>query len=508
MSDAQEDGSEPFRVAIIGGGIGGLFCALAIHHHHHNDSSSPSSSFPSLPNDVGHNGATGTSTTAPPKIGTKRKIQIDVYEQAPQYREIGAGVGIGINAARLLHRLGLGSGLVNIAGQRQGTWFTFRRYENSSEVVSIPDAEPEPGDVRQSPCARSDLLELFLGAIRERGAATLHTEKACTGVTVLGSDNIEDRGGKVEVQFRDGTSAVADVVVGCDGVHSVVRDKFVTDANNKSVESGMIAYRGIVPISALEKDWPFDHWSNIWVSKHKHFLSYPITCNTKLNIVAFVTKRLGGGIPINEKEDEANKYKNIRESWSSLCDRDEVVADFADFDEPVQRIISLMDEKPGRWRINDHEPLSRWHFAGGRVVLVGDAAHAMLPHMGAGAGQSVEDGWILGRALADYLRGHDSDSRDGNPNGGSSGDNKFESLESTMQFYQDIRLPRAQKVQAGSRVGGNLYELQTEEMSALSYDDSLPVLGEAMRQRMKFVWSEDVDDSYNRMRDGKQQQQQ
>ena len=487
MSNLQEESSGPFRVAIIGGGIGGLFCALSIHHHYQSSSSSS------------------------PHV--KRGIQIDVYEQAPQYREIGAGVGMGINAARLVHRLGLGPGLIQIAGQRQGTWFTFRRHDDSGEVVVIPDADPEPGDVRQAPCARSDLLELFLGAIRERGAATLHTEKACTGVTVLGGDGENNGvdvdgegkgGGKVQLRFRDGTSATADVVVGCDGVHSVVRDQFVTDANNKSVESGTIAYRGIVPISALERDWPFDHWSNIWVAKHKHFLAYPITRNTKLNVVAFVTKRLGGGIPINDREGEQNKYKNIRESWSSLCDLSEVVADFAEFDEPVQRIISLMDERPGRWRINDHEPLGRWHFARGRVVLVGDAAHAMLPHMGAGAGQSVEDGWILGRALAEYLCSSSSKTE----NRSSSSSTKFQSLESTMQFYQDLRLPRAQRVQAASRVSGNLYELQTEEMNALSYEDSLPVLGEAMLQRMKFVWSEDIDDSYDRMRDGEQQQQQ
>ncbi|KAK8087150.1 hypothetical protein PG994_002124 [Apiospora phragmitis] len=468
MSNSQEERSEPFRIAIIGGGIGGLFCALAIHHHHHHSTLSNKDD-----NDDGNK-------------NPKRDIQIDVYEQAPQYREIGAGVGMGINAARLLHRLGLGPGLVRVAGQRQGTWFTFRRCRDSGEVVSIPDAAAEPGDVRQSPCARSDLLELFLGAVRERGAAGLHTEKACWW---------EGGGGRVKVQFRDGTSAIADLVVGCDGVHSVVRDQFVTDSNNKSVESGMIAYRGIVPTSALEPDWPFEHWSNIWVAKHRHFLSYPITGNTQLNIVAFVTKRLGGGRVINDHDNEQKKYMNIRESWSDLCDRDEVAADFAEFDKPVQRIIGLMDARPGRWRINDHEPLSRWHFAGGRVVLVGDAAHAMLPHMGAGAGQSVEDGWILGRALAEYLATSSSSSDT------EVGNTRFESLESTMQLYQDVRLPRAQKVQAASRVSGNLYELQTEEMSRLSYEDSLPVLAEALQQRMKFVWSEDVDDSYRRMRD-------
>ena len=139
----------PFRIAIVGGGIGGLFCALSIHHH-------------------------CTSAGA--------NVKIDVYEQASQYKEIGAGVGLGINAARLVHKLGIGDRLNAIAGHRTGIWITFRRYDNSEEVVTIPLDDSQK--VRQAPCARTDLLDFLRESVEERDAATLHTKKACQRVEV------------------------------------------------------------------------------------------------------------------------------------------------------------------------------------------------------------------------------------------------------------------------------------------------------------------------------------
>lgn len=141
--------TSPFKVAIVGGGIGGLFCALSIHHH-------------------------CSSTGA--------NVQIDVYEQASQYKEIGAGVGIGINAARLIHKLGIGDRLNSIAGHRSGVWITFRRYDNSDEIVTLPVNDNQT--IRQAPCARTDFLDLLRETIEDRKAANLHTNKACRRVDV------------------------------------------------------------------------------------------------------------------------------------------------------------------------------------------------------------------------------------------------------------------------------------------------------------------------------------
>ena len=138
---------EPFRVAVVGGGIGGLFCALSIHHH--------CEQFP---------------------------LAIDVYEQASQYKEIGAGVGLGINAARLIHKVGLGDELNSFAGYRQGIWITFRKYYNGEEIFTVP--VDDSGTVRQASCARTDVLDILRSGVEKRRAARLHTKKACVRVEV------------------------------------------------------------------------------------------------------------------------------------------------------------------------------------------------------------------------------------------------------------------------------------------------------------------------------------
>lgn len=423
--------SDPFRIAIVGGGIGGLFAALSIHHHCENAGA---------------------------------KIKIDVYEQAAQYKEIGAGVGLGINAARLVHKLGFGDRLNAIAGHRTGVWISFRRFDNSEEVVTIPVNDNQT--VRQAPCARTDLLDILKGVVEERGAATLHTKKACLRVEDLGGD-------LARVHFADQTTADANLLIACDGIHSAVRNQFSVD---QPIFSGQIAYRGVIQIKDI-KDWPFPSYSILWLAKHRHFLVFPISQNKQLNIVAFVTK--------GESE-----VKDVEESWTSICDRKDVESDFEGFDKYVQDLISLMPEQPSKWRLNDRKPLDQWHYMNGKVVLLGDAAHAMLPHLGAGAGQSLEDGWVLGRALSEYL------------SPAASSNNRFNSLERTVKLYQTVRLPRAQKTQATSRAAGNTYELQTDDMIDKSLEECLPILAERTRERMKWVWEEDLDAAYEKARDG------
>lgn len=143
----REQSPRPFSVAVIGGGIGGLASALFLHHHC---------------NDQG--------------------IEIHVYEQASQYREIGAGIGIGINAAKLLHRIDLGDALNDIAGDRNGVWISFRRFDDGNEIVTVPLDDKKR--LRPLPVQRSQFLDLLVSAINERKAAALHTDKRCLNVVV------------------------------------------------------------------------------------------------------------------------------------------------------------------------------------------------------------------------------------------------------------------------------------------------------------------------------------
>lgn len=144
----------PFKIAIVGGGIGGLVTALSIHHHCI-ESSNPSSDKP--------------------------QISITVYEQASAYKEIGAGVGIGYNAAKLLHRLGMGDKINAIAGNRQGVWISFQRYDNG-EILTMN--QPQDDVVRGVGLHRAEFLDVLIETIQERGAAELLTKKCCRGAKV------------------------------------------------------------------------------------------------------------------------------------------------------------------------------------------------------------------------------------------------------------------------------------------------------------------------------------
>lgn len=143
-----------FRVAIIGGGIGGLITAISLVHH--------------CPG-----------------------IHIDVYEQAPEYGEIGAGVGIAVNATRVLFQLGVGKAASAISGERNRIHRTQRRWDNGEEIVTIP-AEFDEKEIRQLSVHRAEILDVLLDAIRERGVVTLHTNKKCVKLVVsINSDIVQ-----------------------------------------------------------------------------------------------------------------------------------------------------------------------------------------------------------------------------------------------------------------------------------------------------------------------------
>lgn len=220
---------------------------------------------------------------------------------------------------------------------------------------------------------------------------------------------------------------------------------------------------------------------------------FPISENRTLNIVAFVAtdeSQLGG----------------LKESWTATGERSQLAKDFQDFEPTVRKIISLMPENPSKWVLNDREPLEQWVFARGKIVLMGDAAHAvslqgmhtslldcsltaaqMLPHQGAGAGQAIEDGYILGRAVQDFLRSADRSSDD--------------ILERWAHLYQAVRLPRAQKAQATARQAGQVYEMQTEEMMGKPYEQCLPFVRDSLKDRMRWVWTENIDEAYESARE-------
>jgi salicylate hydroxylase len=122
-------------------------------------------------------------------------------------------------------------------------------------------------------------------------------------------------------------------------------------------------------MSDIRPWWTYETFSVSWLAPGKHVLVYPISSNNILNVVLFVTTK---------RED----LDTTQESWTMAGDVDSIRRDFKEFDTPVQRIIELMDTNPSKWILYDRQPFKQWIFARGKVALLGDAAHAMLPHQG------------------------------------------------------------------------------------------------------------------------------
>jgi salicylate hydroxylase len=176
----------------------------------------------------------------------------------------------------------------------------------------------------------------------------------------------QDHGSTVSINFADGTTASANLVIAYDGIHSAIRSQFVVD---KPTYSGRIAYRGLLPMSAVSSNWPYSSGTLSWLAPNKHFLVFPISKDRLLNVVGFVAK-------------EESELDGLKESWKSLAPRAELEKEYEGWNETVQRIIQAMPSVVSLWKINDRELLSDWCYMDGKVILSGDSAHAMLPQQG------------------------------------------------------------------------------------------------------------------------------
>lgn len=275
----------------------------------------------------------------------------------------------------------------------------------------------------------------------------------------------------MQLRFENGTTAEADLVLACDGIHSAIRQQFVRDC---AVYTGKIIYRGLVPMDQLPDPWPFPSYSVMWNGPGRHVVVYAISANKTLNFVGCVSK-------------DNKTIQDFRESWSATCERREMEEDFGDCDETLRRIVSLLPDRLSKWLINDREPVPEWTFLGGKVALLGDAAHPMVPHQSAGGGQAIEDAYIISKTLSAYLERRAIKDLTAN-------------LNDWMGLYQSVRLPRARRLQETSREAGLLYHLQVPEMQGKPGDECFRILGQRMSNRLKWIWSEDLDAAYERAR--------
>jgi salicylate hydroxylase len=326
-------------------------------------------------------------------------LQVSVHEQAPALGEVGAGVFLTPNSVRQLQRVGLGPA-VEKWGARVGRDSHYFRHDGAPIApVQVTDSA---GWNATFGMHRADLVTMLASALP---GDVVHTGHRATG--------FEQNGEVARVTFANGAVAEGDVVVAADGIHSEMRQNVVPPSH--PVFSGSVAYRGLVP-HALVPHWPTGSWL-MWLGKARHFLAFPVRAGQLINYVGFV--------PADQE---------MKESWLAAGDPEVLRAEFAGWDPRIGSLLSQV-QATFRWALYDREPLPGW--TRGRLTLLGDAAHPMLPHLGQGANQSIEDGMALATILGRANR---------------------QTAPAALLAYERLRRERVALVQRGARENGLRYD--------------------------------------------------
>ena len=353
------------RIAVIGGGIGGLSAALHL---------------------------------------LKAGLDVHIYEQALRISEIGAGIQISPNASRLLHRLGLRPAMDRIGVFPQAVHQ--RRWDDGRTLQHAPVGKPveETFGAPYYHFHRADLANLLADALP---ADRVHTRHKLV--------DVEDTGGQVIARFENGTEAEADVLVGADGIHSKVHA--LVFGAEKARFTGCIAWRGLVPAEKV-RHLDIEVASHNWMGPDGHVVHYWVSGGQFMNVVC-VTEHGGW----------------TEEGWTVPGNVADVAARYADWHPTVRGLIASFPET-FVWALHDRTELPRW--SAGRITLLGDACHPMLPFMAQGAAQSIEDGAALAALLAatpDDIRG-------------------------ALVRYEAARKPRATRLQQASANNRTRFHLQ------------------------------------------------
>src|ERR1700722_10702778 len=334
-----------------------------------------------------------------------RGLHVAVYEQAAAIGEIGAGVFLTPNSVRHLERIGLGPA-VSRWGARVGPDSRYFRHDGVPIApVQVTDSS---GWNATFGMHRADLVAMLADSLPSE---TVHTGHRCSG--------FEQDGNKACVSFANGVSAEADIVIAADGIHSTLRPYIVQ--SSEPVFSGSVAYRGLVPHERVPH-WPTDRWQ-MWLGQGKHFLAFPVRAGKLVNYVGFT--------PTDEQ---------MKESWSAAGEPNILRETFAGWDQRISQLLEQV-QVTFRWALYDREPLPIW--TKDRLTLLGDAAHPMLPHLGQGANQSIEDGIALATILARADR---------------------TTAPKALLAYEQLRRERVAQVQRGARESGLRYDSANSDL--------------------------------------------
>jgi salicylate hydroxylase len=332
----------------------------------------------------------------------QRGFEVVVHERAPQLGEIGAGLQMAPNAVKVVCALGLEARFLALGAEPSV------RLSLNWNDGSLRAREQMKGSMEQTYGARyctvhrADLHRLLLSCLP---ASAVRTGVACVGAQTSGNVAV--------ARFADGSEVEADLVIGADGIHSAVRTGLFGDIPAKF--TNQVCWRMILPMAELaaladRMPVPLDGSEYTgWLGPTGHVIFYPLRGGELLNIVA--------GHHTTEWTEE---------SWSVRSTVEEMLAAYAGWNDGLLAVFARAQETY-KWGIYDREPLPRW--VDGRVTLLGDAAHPMMPTLAQGAAISMEDGVALARHIGD-----------------SSGD-----AQAALAAYERERQPRASQVQLQAR---------------------------------------------------------
>jgi salicylate hydroxylase len=357
----------PLRIAVVGAGLGGLTAAVALQ---------------------------------------QAGFDVQVYEQAPELTEVGGGINMGPNAARVLYRPGLGDALDREAVRPLSTHQ--RRWQDGRTLQRAP-LNPRCEELYGAPhltVHRADLLAII--------ALGFSPERVHLGHRLVG---VDDEGDRVAASFANGARVPADILVGADGINSMVRHALLGEYAPRF--AGCVAYRGLVPIERI-KDLGLEIGSQSWVGPGGHLVHYFVSRGRLLNFVGWT------------EHDTWN-----REDWTDRATIARALAAFEGWHSQITRIIAAADTC-FIWALFDREPLPRWSF--GPVTLLGDACHPMYPFMGQGAAQAIEDGAVLAACLVADGAGEPA---------------------RALRRYEELRRPRVTRLQEMSRANKTRFHLWT-----------------------------------------------
>ena len=337
-------------------------------------------------------------------------FDVQVLEAAAELREVGAGIQLSPNAMRVMRALGLEDALHSRGFRPDALEARMGRSGRRIFRIELDEDRQRRWGAPYLHIHRAALVDVLRRALVQRAPGVLRLGAGVTGFAQ--TDDV------VEAELRNGETVRGDALLGADGIHSVIARHICGD--DAARFTGNVAWRAVVPIDRLGAHAP-DPTACVWMGEGRHAVTYRLDRGRLANFVGVV-----------ERGDWT------AESWTEPGPRHEALADFEGWHPVVTTLIARADTLH-RWALFDRPPRPQW--VEGRVALLGDAAHPMLPFMAQGAAQAIEDGWVVARALQ-----------------------RHDSVGVALRHYAANRQARTARVQAASR--GNMGTFHRRSLAA------------------------------------------